>query len=149
MPWSLTVAALIERQGRFLFVEEQEGDGPRVLNQPAGHVEEGEPLLDAVVREVAEETGLPFTPEALVGIYQLRAPNGKDYVRVCFAGTVPPDLEPAPRDADILACHWLTPEELTGRALRSGLVARCLQDLKAGRRLPLAAAGTFLDAAPR
>ncbi|HJW33464.1 MAG TPA: NUDIX hydrolase [Holophagaceae bacterium] len=149
MPWSLTVAAIIERNGRFLFVEERDGGGPRVLNQPAGHVEEGEPLREAVIREVAEETGLPFTPEALVGIYQLRAPNGKDYVRVCFAGSVPAGSEAAPRDADILACHWLTPEELVGRAQRSALVGRCLDDWQAGRRLPLEAASTFVDAGPR
>ncbi len=148
MPWSLTVAAIIERHGRFLFVEERDGQGPRVLNQPAGHVESGEPLLEAVIREVLEETGLPFTPEALVGIYQLRAPNGRDYVRVCFAGSVPEGLDPAPRDPDILACHWLRPEELEGRALRSALVSRCLADWRAGRRLPLDAAATFVDAGP-
>ena len=149
MPWNLTVAAIIERNGRFLFVEEREGEGPRVLNQPAGHVEDGEALLDAVVREVAEETGLPFTPESLVGIYQLRAPNGKDYVRVCFAGSVPEGLDAAPRDADILACHWLSPEESGGWQLRSPLVVRCLEDWRAGRRLPLTAAATFVDAGPR
>lgn len=149
MPWSLTVAAIIERNGRFLFVEERDGEGPRVLNQPAGHVEDGEPLLEAVVREVAEETGLAFSPEFLVGIYQLRAPNGKDYVRVCYAGSVPPDLEASPRDSDILACHWLGTRELEGRALRSALVSRCLEDWGAGRRLPLDAARAFVDAGPR
>ncbi|HEX9082550.1 MAG TPA: NUDIX domain-containing protein, partial [Holophagaceae bacterium] len=70
MAWSLTVAAVIERQGRFLVVEETDGVSPeRVFNQPAGHVEPGESLVDAVRREVKEETGLAFTPTALVGIY--------------------------------------------------------------------------------
>lgn len=143
MPWSLTVAAVIERQGRFLFVEERDGGGPRVLNQPAGHVEDGEALLDAVVREVREETGLAFRPEALVGVYALRAANGKDYLRVCFAGAVG-DGDPAPQDADILACHWLTREEMEARALRSGLVRRCVEDHMNGQRLPLEAASVFM-----
>ncbi|HET6331516.1 MAG TPA: NUDIX hydrolase [Holophagaceae bacterium] len=143
MPWSLTVAAVIEKNGRFLFVEERDGRGPRVLNQPAGHVEEGEPLLDAAIREVREETGLAFTPKGLVGIYALRAANGKDYLRVCFHGAVE-DGEAEPQDADILACHWLTREELTSRPLRSGLVARCLDDHMTGQRLPLEAAAVFM-----
>ena len=143
MPWSLTVAAVIEREGRFLFVEERDGDGPLVLNQPAGHVEDGEGLLDAAIREVREETDLAFTPEALVGVYALRAANGKDYLRVCFAGAVDAG-EAKPQDADILACHWLTREEMDARPLRSGLVARCLDDHLKGQRLPLAAVAVFM-----
>lgn len=141
--WSLTVAAVIENEGRFLFVEERDGGGPRVLNQPAGHVEEGEGLVDAVIREAREETGLAFTPESLVGVYALRAANGKDYLRVCFHGVVE-DGEARPQDADILACHWLTREELASRPLRSGLVARCLDDYLEGQRLPLQAASVFM-----
>lgn len=143
MPWSLTVAAIIERKGRFLFVEERDGGGPRVLNQPAGHVEEGEGLVAAVVRETREEAGLAFTPEGLVGIYALRAANGKDYLRVCFHGSVE-DGEASPQDPDILACHWLTPEELASKQLRSGLVARCLDDYLMGQRLPLEAASVLM-----
>ncbi|HET6330886.1 MAG TPA: NUDIX hydrolase [Holophagaceae bacterium] len=144
MPCSLTVAAVIERRGRFLFVEERDGNGPRVLNQPAGHVEEGEALIDAAIREVREETGLAFAPEGLVGIYALRAANGKDYLRLCFHGSVE-DGEAQPQDADILACHWLTREELASKALRSGLVARCLDDYLKGQRLPLEAASVFMQ----
>ena len=143
MSWSLTVAAIIEREGRFLFVEERDGGGPRVLNQPAGHVEEGEELIAAVIREAREETGLAFTPEGLVGIYALRAANGKDYLRVCFHGVVE-DGEAQPQDADILACHWLTREELASKPLRSGLVARCLDDYLKGQRLPLEAVSVFM-----
>jgi 8-oxo-dGTP pyrophosphatase MutT (NUDIX family) len=139
MSWALTVAAIIEQGGRFLLVEERDGGGPVVVNQPAGHVEAGEALLDAVIREVREETGLAFTPTALVGIYQLRAANGKDFVRVCFAGTVPEGAEPAPQDSEILGCRWLGRDEIAARPQRSGLVLRCLDDWAAGRRLPLEA----------
>lgn len=136
--WALTVAAIIERQGRFLFVEEPDKvTGRPVINQPAGHVEPGESLDAAVRREVLEETGLAFTPEAIVGLYPLRAANGKDYLRVCFTGTVPPGVEAVPRDSDILRCHWLTRAELEGAALRSGWVVGCLDDALAGRRFPL------------
>ena len=140
MAWALTVAAVIERRGRYLFVEETGGlHSGRVLNQPAGHVEPGEGLVEAVIREVREETGLPFTPEALVGIYPLQARNGKDYCRVCFTGTVPDHLEPRPEDPEILGTRWLTPGELEGGPLRSALVRRCVDDARAGRRLPLEA----------
>jgi 8-oxo-dGTP pyrophosphatase MutT (NUDIX family) len=136
--WALTVAAIIERGGRFLVVEERDKvTGLPVINQPAGHVEPGESLLDAVRREVQEETGLAFIPEAITGLYPLKAANGKDYFRVCFAGTVPGEAEARPEDADILRCHWLTREDLLRRPLRSGWVLRCLDDALAGRRFPL------------
>ena len=136
--WRLTVAAVIERDGRFLFVEERDDrDGHLVLNQPAGHVEPGEAVLDAVRREVREETGLAFTPEAIVGLYPLKAANGKDYFRVCFSGSVPAGAEAAPEDPDILRCYWLTRAELVAASLRSGWVLRCLDDALAGMRYPL------------
>lgn len=136
--WTLTVAAIIERDGRFLVVEEMDGASPeRVYNQPAGHVEPGESILDAVRREVREETGLAFTPESVVGIYQLQARNGNDYCRVCFRGTVPADAEAVPEDPDILGCRWLTRGDLAAAPLRSGLVLRCLDDALAGAAYPL------------
>ncbi len=138
MSWALTVAAIIEREGRFLFVEERDKvTALPVINQPAGHVEPGESLLDAVRREVREETGLAFTPEAIVGLYPLKAANGSDYFRICYTGTVPAGVEAAPEDADILRCHWFTREELAKASLRSGWVLRCLEDALAGRRFPL------------
>jgi phosphatase NudJ len=136
--WALTVAAVIERQGRFLVVEELDKvTGLPVINQPAGHVEPGESVLDAVRREVREETGLAFTPEAIVGLYPLKAANGSDYFRVCFTGTVPEAAVAAPEDPSILRCHWLTRGELAAASLRSGWVLRCLDDALAGRRFPL------------
>lgn len=136
--WRLTVAAVIAREGRFLFVEEPDKvTGLPVLNQPAGHVEPGESVLDAVRREVREETGLAFTPEAIVGLYPLKAANGCDYFRICFTGRVPEGAEAAPEDPDILRCHWLSREEVAAAALRSGWVRACLDDACAGRRFPL------------
>ena len=135
--WRPTVAAIIERNGRFLVVEETDGVHPeRVFNQPAGHVDPGETLLEAVVREMREETGLPFTPEAFLGLYQLKARNGRDYLRATFCGTVPDGLVAKPEDSVILACHWLTRDEIAVRP-RSSMVLRCLDDYLAGVRYPL------------
>jgi len=135
--WRPTVAAIIERDGRFLVVEETDGVHPeRVLNQPAGHQDPGETMLEAVVRETREETGLPFTPEAFLGIYHLKAKNGRDYLRAAFTGTVPAGLEPCPEDPVILACHWLIREEIALRP-RSSVVLMCIDDYLAGVRHPL------------
>ena len=136
--WALTVAAVIEREGRFLFVEEPDTvTGLPVINQPAGHVEPGESLFDAVIREVREETGLDFSPEAIVGLYPLKAANGQDYFRICYTGTVPDGALAVPEDPDILRCHWLSLAELHTAKLRSGWVLRCLEDSLAGKRFPL------------
>jgi phosphatase NudJ len=138
MTWALTVAAIIERRGRFLVVEETDRVNPeRVLNQPAGHVDRGESILEAVVRETLEETGTAFTPKAIVGIYQLRARNGLDYCRIGFSGSVPDDAVARPRPGEILACHWMTREEIAARRPRSSLVLKSIDDYLAGRRFPL------------
>ncbi len=133
----LTVAAIIEQDGRFLLVEEAP-EGVSVFNQPAGHVEEGEPLIEAVVREVAEECCRHFTPQAMVGLYRWRSPsNSVTYLRAAFCGTVSepdPQLE---RDSDIIGERWLAREELLHQPLRSPLVLRCIDDHLAGHRLPL------------
>lgn len=136
--WRPTVAAVIERDGRFLVVEETDKLHPElVFNQPAGHVDPGETMLEAVVREAREETGLPFTPEAFLGIYHVRARNGKDYLRAAFIGSVPPGMVACPEcPEEIHACHWLTREEIAVRP-RSKATLMAIDDYLAGIRHPL------------
>jgi 8-oxo-dGTP pyrophosphatase MutT (NUDIX family) len=140
MVWkpSVTVAAVIERDGRFLFVEEI-ADGRRVLNQPAGHLDPGESLAHACAREVLEETAHRFTPTALVGIYRWHyAAKDVTFLRFCFSGRLE-GIESRKLDKEIVGLHWLTPEELEARAAmhRSPLVRKCVVDYVAGRSYPL------------
>lgn len=136
---NVTVAALAERDGRFLLVEEHTGAGLR-LNQPAGHLDEGESLLEAVEREAMEESAYRFVPRFLVGVYQWRRPDGVlTYLRFAFGGEVLAH-DPARRlDHGIVRALWLTPDELHGcrERHRSPLVARGVADYLAGRRFPL------------
>ena len=135
---SVTVAAVIERDGKFLFVEELQA-GRRVLNQPAGHLDPGETLIAACAREVMEETAHRFEPTALVGIYRwLYRPEEVTFLRFCFAGRVT-GVENAPLDKEILDLHWLGPAELKARAAmhRSPLVQQCMDDYLAGCNFPL------------
>jgi 8-oxo-dGTP pyrophosphatase MutT (NUDIX family) len=132
------VAAVIERDGRFLLVEERTAGG-RVLNQPAGHLEDGEELTTAVCREVLEETGWPFEPAGLVGVYRWPMPSGGGtYLRFCFHGGCTDHLPREPLDPDILGTCWLDRAEMlqSGR-LRSPLVLACIDDFRAGRSYPL------------
>ncbi len=136
---SVTVAAVIERDGRFLLVEE-EANGRRVLNQPAGHLDPGESLAQAVAREVLEETAHRFTLAGLVGIYRWRYDKEDvTFLRFCFAGAVSAQEPGRALDKEILALHWLTPAELRARQAmhRSPLVMRCVEDHLAGRHFPL------------
>jgi 8-oxo-dGTP pyrophosphatase MutT (NUDIX family) len=135
---SATVAAVIERDGRFLLVEEPV-DGRPVLNQPAGHLDPGESLIAACRREVLEETAHRFEPSALVGIYRWHyAPADVTFLRFCFRGRIE-GVEDRALDPQIAALHWLTREELLARRAehRSPLVQRCVEDYLAGRRFPL------------
>jgi 8-oxo-dGTP pyrophosphatase MutT (NUDIX family) len=136
----VTVAAVIERDDRFLFVEERVG-GKLVLNQPAGHVELGESVVDAVIRETREETGHVFEPQHLVGIYLWQADDGPTFLRLTFCGTsTPPSGSGAVQlDEGIVATHWLTRPQLLARENdhRSPMVLRCLDDYLAGVRRPL------------
>jgi 8-oxo-dGTP pyrophosphatase MutT (NUDIX family) len=136
---SVTVAAVIERDGRFLFVEE-EANGRRVLNQPAGHLDPGESLAQAVAREVLEETAHRFTPTGLVGIYRWRYDKEDvTFLRFAFLGRVDGVEEGRQLDKEIIAALWLTPVELAARHAehRSPLVQQCVADYLAGRSFPL------------
>lgn len=136
----LTVAALIEEDGRFLMVEEQPDGRGNVVNQPAGHVEEHESLLDAVVREVREETQRHFTPQAVSGLYRWRDPySAITYLRVVFCGRCTPADTHLPRDPVILGCRWYSLDSLHAgqHNLRSPMVLRAIEDYVSGQRLPL------------
>ncbi len=142
MVWKphVTVAAVAQRHGQFLFVEERVA-GELVINQPAGHLEPGENLIEAVVRETLEETAWHFEPEALAGIYLWRQPqNGSTFLRFSFTGRVT-DHDPGRRlDNGIERAIWLTRDQLLSREpqLRSPMVVRGVDDFLAGQRIPLA-----------
>jgi 8-oxo-dGTP pyrophosphatase MutT (NUDIX family) len=136
---NVTVAALIERDGRFFLVEEETPEGIR-FNQPAGHLEAGESLMEACAREALEETAWRFRPTALVGIYQWPRPQGDiTYLRFAFAGRLGDEEVGRSLDTGILRAVWLTPEEIEAsqERHRSPLVWQCVQDYLAGRRYPL------------
>ena len=140
MQWkpSVTVAAIVEREGRFLVVEEDIDD--RVLvNQPAGHLEEGEDLIGAVQRETLEETGWHFEPEGVTGLYLYRTPSGETYLRVCFYGEATHRVSVKELDPDILRVAWYDRStlEASSQRLRSPLVLRCIDDYLSGARHPL------------
>jgi phosphatase NudJ len=140
---SVTVAAIVERDGRYLLVEEHTSDG-LLLNNPAGHLDPGESPLQAVVREALEETARTFTPQALVGVYLSRAQRSEPaedvtYVRLAFAGDIGEPLPGRALDAGIVRTLWMTPDELRANVTRhrSPLLMRCVDDHRAGRRYPL------------
>ncbi|MGA8705839.1 MAG: NUDIX hydrolase [Steroidobacteraceae bacterium] len=151
MVWKpdVTVAAVIERDARFLLVQERIR-GRLVFNQPAGHLEDRESLLDAVVRETLEETAWELTPQWLLGVYQWRSPRGRSTVRFAFCGNLGRQHADRPLDPPVIATHWLTRNEIVARALalRSPLVLRCIDDYLRGVRLPLDAL-TSLATMPR
>ena len=135
----ITVAAVTEADGRFLVVEERINQR-LVFNQPAGHVELGETLLEAVIREVREETAWLFEPVSMLGAYLWRNPsNGRATLRFAFTGAVSDHRAAQPLDKGIITTHWLSRGELLEREprLRSPLVIRCVDDYLGGKRLPL------------
>jgi ADP-ribose pyrophosphatase YjhB (NUDIX family) len=141
MPWkpNVTVAAIAERDGRFLLVEEHTPEG-LMLNQPAGHLEPDESLTEGCAREALEETAYEFSPRHLVGIYRWRKPDGKTtYLRFAFSGDAGAYHADRRLDRGIVRAVWLTPEEIRasrGRH-RSPLVLRCVEDYLRGSRFPL------------
>jgi 8-oxo-dGTP pyrophosphatase MutT (NUDIX family) len=147
---SVTVAAVIERDGHFLLIEEETSEGVR-LNQPAGHLDPHESLEQAVVREVLEETAHEFTPTALVGMYMSRycsSRRGTDvtYLRFTFCGTAGRELD-QPLDHGIIRTLWMTRDEIaaTAERHRSPTVLRCVDDYLDGKRAPLTLLHTHLS----
>jgi 8-oxo-dGTP pyrophosphatase MutT (NUDIX family) len=144
---SATVAAIIERDGKFLLVEEHTQDGLR-LNNPAGHLDPGESPIQACARETQEETAFHFRPEALVGIYMSRfekAVPGQDrplditYLRFAFCGTLGDEIPGQALDEGIVRTLWLSPDEIRACAPRhrSPLLLSCMEDYLAGKRYPM------------
>ncbi len=149
---SVTVAAIIEQGGRFLLLEEYTADGLR-LNNPAGHLDPGESLQTACVREALEETARVFTPTALVGVYLSRfvrparaghAAQDVTYLRFAFCGAVGEEIAGRGYDDGIVRTLWMTPDEVRAsqERHRSPLVLQCMEDYLAGKRLPLDAVYT-------
>jgi len=155
---SVTVAAVIERDGRFLLVEEHTAEGLR-LNNPAGHLDPGEGPLEGVVRETLEETTHAFTPTALVGVYLSRFQRpGRagqpdediTYLRCAYSGELGEALPGRELDTGIVRTLWMTPEEIRANAarLRSPLVLRCMEDHLSGQRYPLSLVFTDPSVSP-
>ena len=146
---NVTVAAVIENDGQFLFVEETTDNG-LMFNQPAGHLEPGEDLITAVKREVQEETAWQFEPEAVVAIQLWRKnPDFPSFVRFCFTGSIHSHNPKQTLDDGIISTHWLSQEEITARMtqLRSPLVLKTLEAYLSGQRYPLNILQSFLDLA--
>lgn len=135
----VTVASVVERDGKFLLVEE-EADGRVVYNQPAGHLDEDESPITGAARETREETGYDFVPEAVLGVYRWRKPASDiTYLRFAFTGRITGHDSARPLDSGILRALWCTRDEVAAlnSALRSPLVLRCIDDYIAGKRYPL------------
>jgi ADP-ribose pyrophosphatase YjhB (NUDIX family) len=137
---NVTVAAVVERDGSFLLVEEQTAEGIR-YNQPAGHLEAGESLLDAVVRETLEESAWRFTPTALVGVYQYhQAAAGVTYLRFAFTGEISDHDAGRKLDTGIVRALWMPVAKIRASHAqhRSPLLMQCVDDYLTGQRYPLA-----------
>jgi 8-oxo-dGTP pyrophosphatase MutT (NUDIX family) len=134
----VTAAAIIHRDDKFLLIEE-ESEGRLVLNQPAGHLEVGESIIDAVIREVREESCYLFTPEYVSGIYHYVAGANITYLRFTFVGKVGAQLDNCTLDTGVIASHWLTLDELRAQAgrVRTPQVIVAIEEYLAGQRFPL------------
>ena len=141
MQWkpNTTVAAVIEKDNHFLLVEE-EIDGKLVFNQPAGHLEKDETLIEAIKREVLEETAFEFMPESLVGIYLYPNTNNKNitYLRFCFFGFCSKKHSERKLDNGIVRVVWMSKKEIERQnRIRSPMVLYCINDYLKGNNYPL------------
>jgi len=136
----VTVAAIVERDGRFLFVEERDSEGQLVINQPAGHLEVGESLIEAVIREAVEETAWQVEPRALIGVYVWgKMDRSVTYLRVAVAADPILEVQGTALDEGIERALWLNRDELVERHAqhRSPLVLQCVDDYLSGARYSL------------
>ena len=134
-----TVAAIVEHNGKFLLVEEHTDRGNR-FNQPAGHLEDNETILDAVIRETLEETAYRFEPTALLGIYHWKhTHNETTYLRFAFIGKVSDHQPELPLDDGIVRAVWMSADEMRSQAMlmRSPQVLTCVEDYLSGKQYPL------------
>jgi 8-oxo-dGTP pyrophosphatase MutT (NUDIX family) len=134
-----TVAAIIEQNGKFLLVEEETDRGNR-YNQPAGHLEDGETLLQAVIRETMEESAYEFKPETLLGVYHWKHDhNDTTYLRFAFIGKVGMHYPMQELDTGIVQAVWMSIDEIRDKAglMRSEQVLSCIEDYLAGKSYPL------------
>jgi ADP-ribose pyrophosphatase YjhB (NUDIX family) len=141
MVWkpNVTVAAVLEQDGKYLLVEEQTSNGIQ-FNQPAGHWEPGETLAAAAAREVLEESAYEFEPQYLLGVYRWHAPKADiTFLRFSFGGRLLAHHPERELDDGIIRALWMTPDEIhsTHERHRSPLVLRCIEDYQAGKRYPL------------
>ena len=146
MVWKphVTVAAVIERDNKFLMIEERCG-GKEVFNQPAGHLDPNESLVEAAIRETIEESACSFTPEAITGIYLWTHPdNGKTFLRVCFTGSCDAHDPDRKLDTGILRSVWMSRDEISILPLRSPMVLKCIDDYLQGIRHPLSLLSNIL-----
>ena len=136
---NVTVAAVVEQDGRFLLIEEDTARG-RLYNQPAGHLEPGESLVEAAVRETLEETAYSFSPTGLLGVYRYQsAAEEVTYLRFAFVGNITGHAPERGLDKGIVRTLWMSPADIRREAgrHRSPLVMRCIDDYLAGKRYPL------------
>lgn len=134
-----TVAAIVEKEGKFLLVEEH-SSGQIVLNQPAGHIEEDETFITAVCRETLEETAWHIDPKYLVGLYIYKsALNNTTYHRACFYAEAIRHESARQLDEGIIQAIWMSRDEIAAQQekLRSPMVLRCIDDYLAGKQYPL------------
>ncbi len=148
MRWkpNVTVAAIVERDQKFLLVEEN-ADNHIVFNQPAGHLEEDETLIEAISREVLEETAWEFIPKAIVGVYMyLNQHSDITYLRFCFSGTCDKHHPEQALDDGIIQAVWFSKEEIKDNndKMRSPMVTQCIDDFLSGKNYPLNLINSYL-----
>jgi|TARA_R110002096_G_scaffold168798_4_gene340035 8-oxo-dGTP pyrophosphatase MutT (NUDIX family) len=143
---NVTVASIVELDGKFLMVEEESPSGP-VLNQPAGHLEPNEGMRDAVIRETLEETGYQFTPRSVVGSYLWHnADNETTYFRTTFFGTVEKEPIHISLDDGIIRALWMSHDEIKAdqARLRSPIILESIRDYQNGSSYPLDVVKSFI-----